>query len=382
MRVMHLSDLHLGLSIMEQSLIEDQKYILNEIINVIKNKDVEVVMICGDIYDKNVPSVEAVKLFNDFLISLSNLKVKVLVIAGNHDSRDRLIFGSELFKKSDIYIEGIYTGKVKKVSFNDEYGKINFFMLPFVKPTEVRKYFGNRDISSYDDMINCIICNEEINMEERNVIMVHQFVISNGVSIVRSDSEVISLGGLDNVDVSNFDSFDYVAMGHIHGPQKLIRNCVRYSGSPLKYSFSEVNQKKSVVVIDFGKKGNVDIELVDLKPIRDMRVIKGPIDKLLDKSVYSLGNVDDYISVILTDNDYIVDAIGKLRGVYKNVLRVSYDNMRSNSTDFISDSFDSNVKLKGELELFSDFYKLQNNIDMDNERFSIISNIIDDLNDK
>ena len=379
LKVIHLADLHLGRSILEQSLIEDQKYILDEIIKIIVEKEVEVVLICGDVYDKSVPSIEAVCLFNNFLTELSRLKKKVFIISGNHDSKDRLSFGNELFKSSDIYIEGVFNGELKKVTIQDEYGNINIYMLPFVKPAEVRCFFSDCNISSYNDMVKCIIDNSDIDIDERNIIMVHQFVTASGVDIMRSDSEILSLGGLDNVDVSSFSKFDYVAMGHIHGGQKLIRDTVRYAGSPLKYSFSEVHQKKSVPVIDLKGKGDINIELIDLDPLRDMRVIKGPIDKLLDKEVIKQGNVDDYINAILMDEDYVIDAIGKLRGVYKNILKIDYSNLRSQNSSFVNNNVSGDIRTRNELDLFSDFYKIQNNIDMDEERVKVVRDIIKEI---
>lgn len=379
MKVMHLSDLHLGKSILEQSLIQDQEYILNQIIEIIGDKNIELVLIAGDVYDKGIPNVDAVKLFSDFLSKLYKLKVKVLVISGNHDSKDRLSFGNELFVDNDVYIEGIFKGELKKVSFNDNYGEINVYMLPFVKPADVRMYYSNVEINSYNDAVKCIINNIEIDKNKRNIIMVHQFVTASGILVERTDSENISLGGLDNIDVSLFDDFDYVALGHVHRGQKLLRDTVRYAGSPLKYSFSEVNHNKSVPIIEFKEKGNIDIELVELSPIRDMRIIRGNLDKLLDKDIVSLGNKNDYISAVITDEDYIIDAIGKLRKVYKNVLRLEYDNKRTSVS--LSDDNIENIGVDeiSEIELFSNFYKLQNNIELDDERFKIVDKIINEI---
>jgi len=381
MKIMHLSDLHLGKSVLEQSLIEDQKYILNKILKIIDDKRVDVVLIAGDVYDKGIPNVEAVSLFSSFLAKLYERRVKVFIISGNHDSKDRLSFGNELFVDNGVYIEGIFNGSLKCVELEDEYGKILIYMLPFVRPADVRGFYSDEDISSYNDAINCIIKNTDIDNNKRNIIMVHQFVTASGVEVERSDSETLSLGGIDNVDVANFFDFDYVAMGHIHRGQRLIKDTIRYAGSPLKYSFSEVNHKKSVPIIEFFEKGNINIELVDLVPIRDMRVIKGNLDKLLDKEIVSLGNVNDYISATITDEDYIMDAIGKLRSVYKNILKLEYQNKR---TVIVNDknNNDNQVDEKSEIELFSDFYKKQNNVELDQERLEIVNKIINDCIEK
>ena len=380
MRIMHLADLHLGRTILEQSLIEDQKYILDEIIKFAIDKKVDLVLIAGDVYDKSIPSVDAVNLFSNFLTSLYKNNIRVFVISGNHDSKDRLSFGNELLIDNGIYIEGVFDGELKYIELEDEYGKLNIYMLPFVKPVDVRKYYPDEKIDSYDDAVRCIINNTKIDKKGRNIIMVHQFVTGSNIDIERSDSETISLGGIDNVDINNFIDFDYVAMGHIHGPQRLLRDTARYAGSPLKYSFSEVNQKKSIPIINFRDKDEIEFELVNLLPLRDMRIIKGPIDKLLDKDVYKDTNLDDYICAVITDNDYVVDAIGKLRDVYKNILKVSYDNDRTNIDNDIN--IQNINKDLSPIELFSDFYKMQNNIDIDKKRERIVNDIIKEVMDE
>lgn len=379
MKVIHLSDLHLGKTILEQSMIEDQRYILKQIINIAKTKMVDIVLIAGDIYDKAVPSIEAVRLFSDFLVQLHNLNIKVLVISGNHDSKERLSFGNELFADNNIYIEGIFSGQLRKVSFSDFYGSFNIYMLPFVKPADVRNFYPDFQVDSYYDAVKSIIEHTDINKEERNIIMVHQFVTASGVDLIRSDSETISLGGIDNIDVSLFDDFDYVAMGHIHGAQKLVKDTIRYAGSPLKYSFSEVHQRKSVPIIEFKEKGNISIELVDLVPLHDMRVIKGPMEKLLDKEIINQGNVDDYIQAIITDPDYVMDAIGKLRRVYKNLLRLEYQNVRTMMGECSKTKVSGDITKKSELDLFKEFYYYQNHVDLDGDRQTILMDIIRDV---
>ena len=375
MKIMHLGDFHLGKSILEQSMIDDQRYILDKILDMVKSKKIDVVLIAGDVYDKGIPNVEAVRLFSSFLAKLYENKVKVFVIAGNHDSKDRLAFGNELFVDNGVYIEGVFNGRLKCVELEDEYGKVLIYMLPFVRPADVRGYYPEEEISSYHDAIATIINRENIDSNKRNIILIHQFVTAGGIEVERCDSETMSLGGIDNVDVSIFDNFDYVAMGHIHRGQKLIRDTVRYAGSPLKYSFSEVNHKKSVPIIEIKNKGNIDIELVDLVPIRDMRVINGKLDNLLDKEVVAMGNTDDYISAIVTDEDYVMDAIGKLRSVYKNILRLEYQNRRT----VVGNNIDlkvNDVKNKSEIDLFSEFYEKQNNIVLDEVRLDIVNKII------
>lgn len=382
MKLMHLADLHLGKNLLEQSMIEDQKYILDRIVDVVVDKKIDIVMIAGDVYDKGIPSIEAVNLFSSFLTRLYKLSVKVLVISGNHDSKDRLSFGNELFVDNDVYIEGFFNGSLRKEVFEDDYGRLNIYMLPFVKPADVRVYYPEIIINSYNDAVKFIIENTKIDKCERNIIMIHQFVTAMGIDVMRSDSETISLGGIDNIDVSLFNDFDYVAMGHIHGAQRLIRDTIRYAGSPLKYSFSEVNQRKSVPVIEFNDKNDINIDLIELIPFRNMRIIKGPIAQLLNKDVYNIGNRDDYISAIITDDDYIVDAIGKLRKIYKNILKLEYKNSRTVNENNCINNCDEDIKTKSPFELFKDFYYEQNNVKLDDRRERMLLKIIKEVSDE
>ena len=380
MKLMHLSDLHLGKLILEQSMIDDQKYILNQIIDIVKKEQVDIVLIAGDVYDKSIPTIEAVNLFSDFLTRLYKLKVLVFVISGNHDSKDRLSFGNELFVDNGIYIEGIFNGNLRCETINDKDGKLNIYMLPFIKPVEVKRFYPDEIIDTYEDAIKCILKHSSINKSERNIIMVHQFVTSLGEDVIRSDSESISLGGIDNIDVTLFKDFDYVAMGHIHGPQKVGRETARYSGSPLKYSFSEVNQKKSVCIIEFNSKEDINISKIPLIPIRDMRVIKGPFDKLISKEIVNLENKNDYLDVVLTDDDYIINAIGKLRKFYPNILKLEYENKISSNE--VSDNIDIDKSNMSPIDLFSEFYKMQNGIELPAKKRKIIEEVIKEVNDE
>ena len=380
MKLMHLSDLHLGKLVLEQSMIDDQKYILNQIIDIVKKEKVDIVLIAGDVYDKSIPTIEAVNLFSNFLTKLYKLKVLIFVISGNHDSKDRLSFGNELFVDNGIYIEGIFNGNLRCETINDKYGKLNIYMLPFIKPVEIKRFYPDEIIDTYEDAIKCILKHSSINKSERNIIMVHQFVTSLGESVIRSDSESISLGGIDNIDVNLFKDFDYVAMGHIHGPQKVGRETVRYSGSPLKYSFSEVNQKKSVCIIEFNSKEDINISKIPLIPIKDMRVIKGPFDKLISKEIVNLENKNDYLDVILTDDDYIINAIGKLRKFYPNILKLEYENKISSNE--VSDNIDIDKNNMSPIDLFSEFYKMQNGIELSTKKKKIIEEVIKEVNDE
>ena len=377
MKIVHLADLHLGKILQEQSLIEDQEYMLKEIINIIKAEKVQVLLISGDVYDRSVPPTEAVNLLDSFFkILIKELKIKVFIISGNHDSKDRLGFGNKIFEDEGLYIESKYTGTLKKVKLEDEYGPLNIYMLPFIKPVEVKKFFEDDLENNYDLAINKIIEKEEIDKSERNIIMVHQFVTAGNVKPERTESEVLSLGGIENVDVSNFKSFDYVAIGHVHRPQKIGRDTARYAGTILKYSFSEINHNKSIPIIDIKEKGNITINLLPLKPLRDMREIKGPIEELIKEENYKEGNLEDYIKAIITNEEPVYDAIGKIKKIYPNTLKLEIQNSKTINSNTEQNINLEEVKKKSELELFSDFYKLQNNLDLNEKQKEIVKNII------
>ncbi len=380
MKILHLADLHFGKILQEQSLIEDQEYILKEIINIIKEKEIKALLISGDIYDRSVPPTEAVNLLDNFLkILIKDLKIKVFIISGNHDSKDRLGFGNKIFEDEGLYIESKYNGRLKKVRLEDEYGPLNIYMLPFIKPVEVKKFFEDDLENNYDLAINKIIEKEEIDKSERNIIMVHQFVTAGNVKPERTESEVLSLGGIENVDVSNFKSFDYVAIGHVHRPQKIGRDTARYAGTILKYSFSEINHNKSIPIIDIKEKGNITINLLPLKPLRDMREIKGPIEELIKEENYKEGNLEDYIKAIITNEEPVYDAIGKIKKIYPNTLKLEIQNSKTINKNEEQNINLEEVKKKSELELFSDFYKLQNNLELNEEQKEIVKNIISEV---
>ena len=380
MKFLHLADLHLGKILQEQSLIEDQEYMLNQIIEIIEKENIDAVLISGDVYDRSVSPAEAVNLLDCFLKTLiKEIKIKVFMIAGNHDSKDRLAFGSKIFEDEGLYIESKYNGDLRKVELQDEYGKLNIYMLPFVKPIEVKQFFEDDLENNYNTAINKIISEEKINVKERNIILVHQFVTAGMVEPERTESEVLSLGGIENVDVSNFNDFDYVAIGHVHRPQKIGRETARYAGTMLKYSFSEINHNKTIPIIELKDKGDININLVQLNPLRDMREINGPIEELIKQENYECGNTNDYIKAVITNEEPVYDAIGQIRRIYPNTLKLEIRNSKTISNVEEQNINLENVKKKTELELFADFYKAQNNADLDEKRTEIIKNIISEV---
>lgn len=371
MKILHLGDLHLGKSLGDFDLIEDQRYILNQIIGIIDEKSVKVVLIAGDVYDKQVPSEAAIKLFDWFINSLAERNVKAFIISGNHDSDDRLNYGSELFKGSGIYISAIYDGRLRRYEVQDDFCKVNIYMLPFVKASQVRHFFPKSDIKTYEDAIGVILENEEINEEEINILISHQFVAGSGEDPELGGSEgagTKSVGLVEKIGYRMFDKFDYVALGHIHSPQRVGRDEVRYSGSPLKYSLSEVNNDKSVPVIAINGKGKMDIEFVSLKPMRNMRHIKGEMEKLLDSANVTL--TDDFFYATLTDEEIINDAMGIFRQTYPNMVKIDYDNSRTKEVEYV-DITEINHK-KSFSELVSDFYRFIYGIEISEEEMDVM----------
>ena len=349
MKIIHLSDLHLGKRFNNFSMIEDQKYILDEIIKVVDREAPDAVIIAGDVYDKSIPPAEAVKLFDDFLYSLASRRLKVFVISGNHDSPDRIAFGRRLMDASGVYMAPVYNGCVKPVTLEDEYGPVHFYMLPFIKPANVKPY--HEEVSTYTDAVRAAISDMDIDQSVRNVLITHQFV----TGAARCDSETVSVGGSDNVDASVFEPFDYVALGHIHGPQNIGSERIRYSGTPLKYSFSEMNHKKSVTIAEFAEKGTLSVRMEELKPLHDMREIRGKYDDITLKSSYEGTATDDYIRVILTDETDVVNAMNRLRTIYPNIMKLDYDNTRTRSSESVGPA--EEIERKSEIELLSDMFR-------------------------
>lgn len=374
MKIIHLADLHIGKRVNEFSMIDDQKYILNQILEIIDKEKPDAVIIAGDVYDKQVPSIEAVELLDSFISDISKRKTTTFIISGNHDSAERLAFGSSLMAMGKIYISPVYNGKISKYTLKDDFGSANFYLLPFVKPSHVKRFFPDEKIESYTDAIKVVVDNLKLDTSEINILIAHQFV--TGAS--RTESEEISVGGLDNVDASVFEDFDYVALGHIHRPQKIGTERIRYCGTPLKYSFSEVNDTKSVSIIEINSKEDFNLRMIPLIPKRDMRKIRGTYEELTTKNSYENTNTDDYIHVTLTDEFNVADAIQKLRVIYKNIMKLEYDNIRTRESRKIN--LDNMViENKNPLEIFSEFYKLQNNKEMNDEQKEIIKKIMEEV---
>lgn len=373
MKFIHLSDLHLGKRLYEFSMICDQEYILNQILKIIDENGAEGVLIAGDVYDKPVPPAEAVLLFDRFLTGLRERNLEVFVISGNHDSRERLAFGSEIMRRSGIHLSPVFSGEISPEIVEDEYGPLYVWMMPFLRPADVRHFFPEEKIESYNDAVHAVIRRMEIDTGRRNLMVAHQFV----TGAFRSDSEDISVGGLDNVDRAAFEPFDYTALGHIHSPQQIPGALARYCGSPLKYSFSEANQQKSVVLIDIKEKGSLDIRLIPLVPCREMRELRGSYEELTSRKNYENTDTDAYIHVTLTDDGDIHDAVGRLRTIYPNIMLLDYDNRRTRSAE--EAGWDSSGEEKSEIDFFAELFELQNGRAMDEEERRMIAGVFEQI---
>ncbi len=380
MKFLHISDLHIGKRVNEFSMTEDQKYILNQILRIAEQERAEAVLIAGDVYDKSMPSAEAVQIFDWFLTGLADLGKTVIAVSGNHDSPERIALGGALMRGRGVYVSPVYRGEALEVELRDEYGDISVHLLPFLKPATLRHALEgrqeeeeNRLPESYQEALEIAVKRMEIDVKKRNILVAHQFVTGAG----RCDSEEVSVGGLDNVDASVFDDFDYVALGHIHSPQSVGRETVRYCGTPLKYSFSEAEQEKSVTVLEMGEKGDVVLSTVPLVPLRDMRKIRGSYGEVMSRSFYQDTNTEDYVQITLTDEEDIPDGLQKLRTVYPNLMQVAYDNSRTRQDRTVEAA--EQAERKSELELFGEFFELQNNQPMSAEQAAYMEKLIADL---
>ena len=373
MKLLHLSDLHIGKRVNEVSMLTDQKHILKQIVDLIDLEKPQAVLIAGDVYDKSIPPAEAVTELDEFLCLLAARKLPVLIISGNHDSPERLAFGNRLLERSGVHISPVYNGNVKPITLTDDHGEVDFWLLPFIKPAHVKRYYPEENIESYTDA--CRVAVEKMGMDpsRRNVLLTHQFV--TGASTC--ESEELSVGGSDNVDASVFAGFDYVALGHLHGPQNVGSNKIRYCGTPLKYSFSEATHEKSVTLVELGDKGDLHLRLLPLKPLHDLRVIRGSFAQVTDKAFYEGTATDDYLQVILTDDADVPEAIGKLRMIYPNVMKLTYDNTRTRTSHVIDGAED--VQRKSPLQLFGELYEQQNNQPMSPQQEDFVRELIQSI---
>lgn len=375
MKIVHLSDLHLGKRLNEVSLLEDQEYILNQILKIIENASPDAVVIAGDIYDRSNPSAEAINLFDNFLNQLSRQGLHIFVSSGNHDSPDLIAFGRRLMYSSKAYMSPVYNGNISPITLEDEYGLINFYMLPYISPADVKNVFSEiESIQNYNDAVEFALKKIDIDKTERNILIAHQFITGSETS----DSERTIVGGQENVNASVFDGIDYVALGHLHKPQSCGRETIRYCGSPLKYSFSEVNHKKSVTIVDFKAKGSIEISEEPLKPLHEMFMLEKSFKELMSEELRNNELYkNNYLKICLTDETEIPFVARDLNNAYPHIMSIEFLNRKSN--DDYKIKFDDNFEKKSELEQFKDFYKIQMDKEMNDEQIKYVAEIIEDV---
>lgn len=378
MKFLHLSDLHLGKRVNEFSMTEDQRYILNQILEVADREKVDGIWIAGDVYDKSVPSAEAVQLFDDFLTALVSRGLLCFIISGNHDSAERIAFGAHFMDHCGVYLSPVFDGTLTPIKLEDSYGPLHIYLLPFLKPAHVRQAYQGREdgvgekVESYQDAVQLVLQRTELE-DCRNVILAHQFLI--GAS--RCESEELSVGGLDQISAELFEAFDYTALGHLHMAQTVGNENIRYCGSPLKYSFSEARGEKSVTVVELREKGTVSWHTETLRPRRDLREIKGTYLELTALENYKNTNTEDYLHVTLTEEEEVPDALGKLRSIYPNIMKLDYDNHRTRTSQVIT--AEEAAEQKSPLELLEELYRLQNNQEMSPEQKQFAQSLMEKI---
>ena len=373
MKLMHLSDLHLGKRLHEAPLLEDQAHLLEQVLKIAGRERPDAVLIAGDVYDKTVPPAEAVQLLDRFLSRLADGGFPVFCIAGNHDSAERLSFGSRLMEGRGVHLAPVYEGDVRPVTLADGFGPVDVYLLPFLKPAAVRRCFPDEPSDTYDQAVRTAVAHLPLDRSRRNVLVTHQFV----TGAMRSESEEYSVGGTDNVDASAFDGFDYVALGHIHRPQNVAGPRVRYCGTPMAYAFSEAGQEKSVTIAELGAPGALTVRTVPLRPLRALRELRGTYLQLSSRDAYCGTAVEDYLHITLTDEEDVPDAAQKLRCIYPNLLWLDYDNVRTRTAG-LAGGLDAPEE-RSPLELFDAFYARQNGRPMDEAQRELIRTMMENI---
>lgn len=374
---MHLADLHLGKRVNGFSMMEDQEYILNRILEIMEEEQPDGLLIAGDVYDKTIPPAEAVRRMDDFLTAVAEKHVPVFLISGNHDSAERVAFGHQLMQGSGIWISPVYDGTIRHHTLEDRWGEVNIYLIPFLRPSVVRSFFPDVEIEDYTDALRTIIEDLQVDTSRRNVVLAHQFVTAAGALPETCDSEQLSVGGLDRVDGSVFSPFDYTALGHLHGPQRVGSETIRYAGSPLKYSFSELHQKKSVTVAELRAKGETEIRQISLQPRREMTELRGTFEEILEEARKKGEPQTDYYHMILTDEIDVVDALSRLREYYPNIMLLDYDNRRTRSQKEVEQLDRVEERTPG--ELFAALYEQQNGQEMDSDRKEYLDGLIREI---
>lgn len=376
MKILHTSDLHIGKRVNEYSLLDEQAFILNQIVEMAKREQPDAIILAGDIYDKSIPSAEAVALFDEFLAQLAQLHKAIFIISGNHDSAERIAFASRILEASQVYLSPVFNGSIQPIVLNDGNTEVAFYLLPYIKPSLVQHYAEEGvELKSYDEAMRYVIGKMDVDKSRRNVLITHQFI----TNAERTESEDIMVGGLDNIDASAFDDFDYVALGHLHRPQYCGRETVRYSGSPLKYSFSEVNDKKSVTLIEINGSEPATVTALPLTPLHDWHDLKGTYDELTNRSYYEGTDLQEaYVRITLTDEDDIPDGMRKLKTIYHHLAELRYDNKRTRAGETLIGK-PMNVDKMNPEELFTELFEKQNAQGLSDEQSTYLNKLINEI---
>ncbi len=381
MRILHTGDWHIGKVVNDYSLLDDQKYIFKQFFDILEEQKPDVIIIAGDIYDRSIPPKEAVELLDEVLTKIViDYHIPMLIVTGNHDSQERLSFGNKLLRNNQLYIEGLITEDLKKVTLKDEIGPVNFYLLPYAHPVLIKNIFNetvNNHQEAFKVLINRIM--ERINLSERNILITHNYVVSDVNSILSSESErSLSIGGTEYVDASLIEDFDYVALGHLHQYQLIKGEKICYSGSLLKYSFSEANRSKGVVMIDLQEKGHLKHQFIKLNPLKDMVVIEGKLNELTSPHFYGKIKQDDYICAKLTDTTDLYDPLSALRAIYPNIMQIQRNNLITNLNSPTKAS--GNFKIKSKLALFTEFYENIVGQNLDDHKINVLTSVINEVN--
>lgn len=374
MKLFHLSDLHLGKRVYAFSMLPDQRYVLEQVCTLAEKHQPDGILLSGDLYDKPIPPVEAVQLLDEFFTRMQQMGIAVYAISGNHDSAGRVDFGSRILQQQNLHICGAFDGKLYHVQKEDAFGEIHFYLLPFLKPATVSAFREGGESLTYAEAVKWALETADVDTTKRNVLLAHQFVTWKGTA-EESDSETKTLGGVDEMDASLFFDFDYVALGHLHSPQRIGRDTIRYGGSPLKYSFSELRQKKGVTLVELGEKGNVTTEFLPLEPLHPLREIKETLDDLLE-AAEEAGGSEDYVRVILTDEGAVYDPVGRLRVYYPNLMTLEMAQHGQRQQDF---SLQMDREQLSGPALFAGFFEKQNDHEMSEAQKALVEKIWQDL---
>lgn len=376
MKILHTSDLHLGIRIYERSLLEDQKAVLAQIVETAQREQTDVCLIAGDVFDRSVASEEAVCLFDDFLTRLKEAGQRVIVISGNHDSAERIAFGNRIMNAGGIYLSPVYTGRIEPVLLEDGYGTVAFHPIPFLKPANVRPFSDKELGDDYNLAMQHVVGSCTIDRDCRNVAIVHQFITN--AEPAGSERRMV-VGGVDNVEASIFKDFDYVALGHLHRAQHCGEPQIRYSGTPMPYSFAEANDEKSVSIIEMKEKGNLEIKTIPITPPHAWKMLRGTFAELTDPSFFRGKGMDEaYIHITLTDEEDVYDAIGRLRSIYPNLLELQYDNSRTRSTELPEEALSAAAEKKP-IEFVRELFNIQNNAEMSPEQERYLEGLIKNI---